>query len=228
MFPCETKAIKISWFVIRAKVQNKFFPQFECFQTITPLWIHRWLWNDAQSLEVALKRCPIVFQGHLSNFKVRRDRKSQGFFYLNLEFPECNSSLIHWWPGNDTQDWRSLEQSGTKPNLVAKIWPPTLVTICAWLSKLVANVSSQFHHLGDNGAAIWQLNVRSDSAFVDHLESRAGASTTRVLVLPKMINMNILKTLYSSTTRVLIFQYLYSYVQYSPQPCLSHKYVIIT
>ena len=45
---------------------------------------------------------------------------------------------------------------------------------------------------------------------------RAGASTTRVLVLYKMINMNILKTLYSSTTRVLIFQY--SYVQYSPQP----------
>ena len=47
---------------------------------------------------------------------------------------------------------------------------------------------------------------------------RAGASTTRVLVLPKTINMNILKTLYSSTTRVLIFQYSYSYVEYSPQP----------
>ena len=29
--------------------------------------------------------------------------------------------------------------------------------------------------------------------------TRAGASTTRVLVLPKMINMNTLKTLYSST-----------------------------
>ena len=24
------------------------------------------------------------------------------------------------------------DQSGTKPNLVAKIWPPNLVTICAW------------------------------------------------------------------------------------------------
>ena len=48
--------------------------------------------------------------------------------------------------------------------------------------------------------------------------TRAGASATRVLVLPKMINMNILKTLYSSTTPVLIFQYSYSYVQYSPQP----------
>ena len=51
---------------------------------------------------------------------------------------------------------------------------------------------------------------------------RAGASTTRVLVLPKIINMNILKTLYSSTTRVLIFQYSYSYVQYSPQPWSSY------
>ena len=52
---------------------------------------------------------------------------------------------------------------------------------------------------------------------------RARASTTRVLVLPKMINMNILKTLYSSTTRVLIFQYSYSYDQYSPQPCIPYK-----
>ena len=51
--------------------------------------------------------------------------------------------------------------------------------------------------------------------------SRAGASTTRVLVLPKLINMNIVRTLYSSTTWVPIFQYSYSYVQYSPQPwCL--------
>ena len=31
------------------------------------------------------------------------------------------------------------------------------------------------------------------------VNDRAGASTTRVLVMPKMINMNILKTLYSST-----------------------------
>ena len=88
------------------------------FRTVTPVWNHRWLRNDAQSLkwhrrgallfvkvkrqiarshglknhwfwpksslnslmatkwcielEVALKRCPIVFQGHPSNFKVTR------------------------------------------------------------------------------------------------------------------------------------------------------------
>ena len=35
----------------------------------------------------------------------------------------------------------SFKQSGTKPNLVAKIWPPNLVTNCAWLPKLVDNIS---------------------------------------------------------------------------------------
>ena len=54
---------------------------------------------------------------------------------------------------------------------------------------------------------------------INNLSCRAGASSTWVLVLPKTINMNILKTLYLSTTRVLIFQYSYSYVQYSPQAC---------
>ena len=45
-------------------------------------------------------------------------------------------------------------QSGTKPNLVAKIWPPNLVTICAWLPKLVVNVSSQFKHLVNTELAV--------------------------------------------------------------------------
>ena len=40
-----------------------------------------------------------------------------------------------------------IYQSGTKQNLVAQISPPNLVTIYAWLPKLVATVSSEFHHL---------------------------------------------------------------------------------
>ena len=62
-----------------------------------------------------------------------------------------------------------------------------------------------------------KLNLGASNGLV--LNSRAGASTTRILVLLKMINMNILKTLYSSATRVLIFQYSYSHDEYSPQPC---------
>ena len=45
------------------------------FRTVTPVWIHWWLWNVAK-LETAKKRCPIVFQGHPSNFKVTRDKTS--------------------------------------------------------------------------------------------------------------------------------------------------------
>ena len=102
--------------------KSSILTQIGRFRTVTPVWIHQWLWNDAESskqhrrgallfsrsyiklqghtakkivdfdpnwafpdcnsslnsqmatkwcrkLEVALKRCPIVFQGHLSNFK---------------------------------------------------------------------------------------------------------------------------------------------------------------
>ena len=37
-------------------------------------------------------RCPIVFQGQLSNFKVTQDKKI-GDFDANWAFPDCNSSL---------------------------------------------------------------------------------------------------------------------------------------
>ena len=42
--------------------------QLSLFQTVTPVWIHIW----CTELDVAKERCPIVFQGHLSNFKVTR------------------------------------------------------------------------------------------------------------------------------------------------------------
>ena len=74
-------------------------------------------------------------------------------FYLFIKVTLKNS-ILQWiilgmW---------SNKQSGTKPNLVAKIWPPNLVTICAWLPKLVANVSSQFHRLINTGLAVGSLD----------------------------------------------------------------------
>ena len=35
--------------------------QFSRFRTVTPVRIHQWLWNNAQKLGAAEKRCPIVF-----------------------------------------------------------------------------------------------------------------------------------------------------------------------
>ena len=43
-------------------------------------------------LNVSQKRCPIVFQGHPSSFKVARDTKIADFD-LNWACPDCNSSL---------------------------------------------------------------------------------------------------------------------------------------
>ena len=43
-------------------------------------------------LDVVQERCPIVFQGHPSNFKVTWDKKI-ATFYPNWAFPDCNSSL---------------------------------------------------------------------------------------------------------------------------------------
>ena len=51
----------------------------------------------------------------------------------------------------------ALYQSATKPNLVAKIWLPTLVTICNGLPKLVANISSHNDHLVNTGLAVGSL-----------------------------------------------------------------------
>ena len=44
--------------------------QLSRFRTVTPVWIHIWWWNGAQSL--MLLRRGIVFQCHPSNFKVIR------------------------------------------------------------------------------------------------------------------------------------------------------------
>ena len=46
------------------------FTRIERFQTVTPVWIHRWIWNDAQSLTwyrrspLLFSRPSIKFQGH--------------------------------------------------------------------------------------------------------------------------------------------------------------------
>ena len=51
--------------------------QFSCFQTVTPVWIHIWLQNDAQS--------SIAFQGHMG--------QKIADFDPNRAFLDWNSSL---------------------------------------------------------------------------------------------------------------------------------------
>ena len=50
-----------------------------------------------------------------------------------------------------------LHQSGIKPNLIAKIWLPTLVTICNGLPKLVDKISSHIDRLVNTGLDVGSL-----------------------------------------------------------------------
>ena len=53
-------------------------------------------------LEVAQKRCPIVFQSHPSNFKVTRLKQSMILTQIG-RFWTVTPASIHWWPWNDAQ-----------------------------------------------------------------------------------------------------------------------------
>ena len=66
--------------------------QFGCFRTVTPVWIHQWLWNDAQSLKQHRGGALLFCQGHPSIF-FRSFGTKNADFYPNCSFPECNSSL---------------------------------------------------------------------------------------------------------------------------------------
>ena len=57
-------------------------------------------------LEIAWKRCPIVFEGHPLNFKVTRLKKSSNLTQIG-RFRTVTPVLIHWWLWNAAQ---SLKQ----------------------------------------------------------------------------------------------------------------------
>ena len=68
-------------------------------------------------LEVALKRCPIVFQGHPSNFKVTRLQNSSNLTQIG-RFRTVTPVWIHRWLWNDAQ---SLKQPRGDALLFSKV-----------------------------------------------------------------------------------------------------------
>ena len=79
------------------------FPRIGRFWTVTMRWCTK--------LEVAWKKWPIVFQGHLSNFKVKWDKKNNQFWsklaisrqYLQLELTD-GYGMMH-------KAWSSIEEA---------------------------------------------------------------------------------------------------------------------
>ena len=82
----------LSTFKVTRNKKSPILTQFIPFRTVTPVWIHIWQQNCRLSLVWGRERCPIVFQVHLSNFKVTQLTKIVDFG-ANWAFPDCNSSL---------------------------------------------------------------------------------------------------------------------------------------
>ena len=61
-------------------------------RTVTPVWIHHWLWNDAQSLKQH-RRGALLFFKVMRQFSRSRRTKKIANFYPTWAFPGCNSSL---------------------------------------------------------------------------------------------------------------------------------------
>ena len=82
VFQCHASNFKVT--------QNKKSPiltRIECFQTVTPVWIHRWLWNEAHRKgALFFSMSSIKFLGHKGQKKITD-------FGLNWAFPNSNSSL---------------------------------------------------------------------------------------------------------------------------------------
>ena len=61
------------------------------FRTVTPIWIHQWLWNDSQSLKQH-RRCAILFFKVIRQFSMSCGTKIAKFG-PNRAFLDCDSSL---------------------------------------------------------------------------------------------------------------------------------------
>ena len=91
-FQGHTGQKKIHWFWKK----NWAFP--DCKSSFNPLMAMKWCTN----LEATWERCPIVFQGHLLNFKVLRDKRSP--ILIQIERSQTVTPIwIHLWLWNDAQ-----------------------------------------------------------------------------------------------------------------------------
>ena len=78
-----------------------FYPNWaltDCNSSLNSSMAMKW----CKKLAVALKRCPIIFQGHPSIFKVTWDKKSS-MLTGTESFQTVTPVWIHWWIWNDAQ-----------------------------------------------------------------------------------------------------------------------------
>ena len=90
--------VKIRYQRSRSQRWKQILPQFGCFQTVTPVWIHRQLWNDAQSLKWH-RRGTLLFSKVIHQNIRTHEAKNEEFC---SSFSVSSPIWIHGWLWNDT------------------------------------------------------------------------------------------------------------------------------
>ena len=79
----------------RSQKSKQILPQFGLFRSVTPVWIHRWLPNDAQSLQ--WHRRGVICQ-------ISRSHELKWTILIQIEhFWTVTTVWIHWWLRNNAQ-----------------------------------------------------------------------------------------------------------------------------
>ena len=86
-------------------ISSQNFPLTKCpskrSRIVIPVCIHRWLWNDSQSLNWNTRGTLMFFLGHLSNFKDTQAEKSMIWVWFEC-FQMITPIWINRWLWNDT------------------------------------------------------------------------------------------------------------------------------
>ena len=72
------------------------------FQTVTPIRIHHWLWNDAPSLS-SIEEVPYSFSRSSIKFQGHTGQKNRRFFTWIERFRTVTPVWIYQWIWNDAQ-----------------------------------------------------------------------------------------------------------------------------
>ena len=82
--------------------------QLSRFRTVTPVWIHIWWWNDAQSL-MLLREVPYCLSRSSAKFQGHTEQKIADFD-PNLVFRTVTPIWFHWWLWNDAQSFKQYRR----------------------------------------------------------------------------------------------------------------------
>ena len=99
--PCCFSRSSVNFKVAPDKKITHFEPNWafpDCYSNLNSPTALKW----CTKLDLVKKKGPIVFQGHLSNFKVTREKKSLNLTRIEY-FRTVTPVWIHWWIWNDAQ-----------------------------------------------------------------------------------------------------------------------------